>query len=83
MSNRNRKIESFICEHCQHGSEQIVDVKRPLFANSRYIKTVHVLMTYCSFYLCYKRKAVKECERYRPKAGKINDKITQKTLTEN
>lgn len=76
------KLEYFICEHCFYGEQKVVDVEVPIYSTSHLTKTVHRLAVYCKYYFNFKHKKVKECEHYRPRAGKIDKKITQTTLKE-
>jgi hypothetical protein len=45
-----------LCDSCRFGKEETVTLKKPIFANSRLIKTVHHLAYFCDFYMCYKLK---------------------------
>lgn len=74
------KLEHYICEHCLYGKEEIVTAIKPLFAGSYSTHKVQRLQQWCSKHYQFKLKCVKECSEYRPKAGKIDKNITQKTL---
>ena len=76
--------KEFLCDSCRYAEIKVTETYRPIYANSGLINKVKNLSIWCNFKYTFIQKLPTYRERnrcnYKPKAGKINEKLIQKTL---
>lgn len=76
--------KEFLCDSCFYADIKIEEGYRPRFKFSSEIVKIQNLSIWCKFKYSYIRKLPTFKERskcnYRPKAGKINNKLYQQSL---
>jgi hypothetical protein len=81
---RKLNKKEFLCDSCYYADITTVDYYKPIYANSSLVNKVKNLSIWCNWKsnMIQKLPTYREKNRchYRPKAGKINNKLTQTTI---
>jgi hypothetical protein len=78
------KPKEFLCDSCRYAEIKVTENYRPIYANSSLIDKVKNLSIWCNFKCIFIHKLPTYREKrycnYKPKAGKIGEKLYQKQL---